>query len=158
MSIVDKDPVCGKFVGAHTIETVYAGIRYAFCSDQCRELFVAHPHLYVGYAGHKAPRQRCMQAVKRRRFRLEQPLSLLEGELLTEDLRGMVGVSDVHVDGMVIEVTYDLLGVTAEQIEARLAEIGLKLGEEWSEHLRLGFVHFMEEAEVSGLEEPPYLI
>lgn len=156
MSIVDKDPVCGKFVGAHTIETVYAGIHYAFCSDQCREQFVAHPHLYVGYPGYKAPRQKGMQVVKRRLFKLEQPLSLQEGALLTEDLHGMMGVHEVHVDGMAVEVTYDLLQATAEQIEARLAEIGLKLGGEWPERLRRSFVHFLEESEVSGLEELPH--
>lgn len=155
MSIIAKDPVCGMLVDAHTIEIVYAGIHYAFCSKQCRERFVANPHLYVGYPGHKAPKQRGIQVVKRRRFRLEHLLSPLESELLTEDLQGMMGVRKVHVDDMMIEVTYDLMEVTAEQIEARLVEIGLRLGEEWPERLRCGFIHFLEESEVSGLEEPP---
>lgn len=158
MSIVDKDPVCGLIVDAHKIETVYAGIHYAFCSDQCRERFEANPHLYIGSPGHKAPRQRGVQVVKRRRFTLEQSLSLQEGELLTEDLCGMMGIREVHADGPMIEVSYDLLEVTAEQIEARLVGIGLKLGEEWPERLRRGFVHFLEESEVSGLEEPPHLV
>lgn len=160
MSIVDKDPVCGMIIKAQEVETVYAGIHYAFCSNQCRERFLANPHLYIGYPGHKAPKQRDMQVVKRRRFRLERPLLSLEGELLIKDLRGMMGIREAHVDCMMteIEVTYDLLKVTAEQIETRLAEIGLKLGEGWPERLRRGFVHFLEESEVSGLEEPPYRI
>lgn len=95
--------------------------------------------------------------VKLRRFILDKPLSLLESELLAHDLRNMMGICEVHVDGMKteIEVAYDLLVVTAEQIEERLAEIGLKLGDEWPERLRRGFVHFLEESEVSGLDEPP---
>jgi len=56
---------------------------------------------------------------------------------------------------MIIEVTYDLMQVIAQQIEAQLFEIGLKLGEEWPERLRRGFIHFLEETEVSGLDEPP---
>lgn len=55
MSIVDKDPVCGMIVEVHKIETVYSGVHYAFCSAQCRERFLANPHLYTGYPGHKAP-------------------------------------------------------------------------------------------------------
>lgn len=155
MSIIDKDPVCGMIVGTPAVETVYAGIHYAFCSNQCRERFVANPHLYVGYPGHKSPRQRGVQAVKIRRLRLEHPLSPHEAELLTADLRGMMGIREMHADDRLIEITYDLMEVTAEQIEARLARIGLKLGQEWPERLRLGFIHFIEESEVLGLEEPP---
>ena len=155
MSVIDKDPVCGMIVGTRTIETVYAGIPYAFCSNQCRERFEANPHLYIGHPGHKAPKQKGVQVVKRRRFKVGQSLTPLEAELLTKDLCGMMGIREVHVDDMVIDVTYDLMGATAEQIEARLARIGLKLGQEWPERLRLGFIHFIEESEVLGLEEPP---
>lgn len=155
-SIVYKDPVCGMIVEAHTIEIKYSDFHFAFCSNQCRERFLANPHLYIGYPGHKAPKQRGVQVVKRRHFRLEQPLTSLECDFLTNDLRNMVGIHEVHVDGTLIEIamTYDLMVMSAEQIEARLAEIGLKLGEEWSERLRRGFVNFLEEFEVLGLEEP----
>lgn len=156
MKSIDKDPVCGMSLSAHRNEIVYAGIRYGFCSDQCRERFEANPHLYIGTPGHKAPGQRDMHAVKRRRFRLEQPLPAQEGELLAEYLRTMMGVREVHVDGKALDVTYDLMQASAEQIETHLAEIGLKLGDAWPERLRRGFIHFMEESEVLGLEEPPH--
>lgn len=156
MSIVDKDPVCGMVVDAHKIEIVYAGIHYAFCSNQCRERFEANPHLYIGHPGHKAPKQRGVQVVKQRRFKVEQSLTPLEAKLLIEDLHGMMGIREVHVDDMVIDVTYDLMEATAEQIEERLAEAGLKLGGDWPERLRRGFVHFLEENEVSSMEELPH--
>jgi len=151
-----KDPVCGMIVGDDAIATDYEGIRYAFCSAQCRERFIATPHLYVGYPGHPSPRQRGVQLVKRRRFRLAQPLSALEAELLADEVRGMMGVCEIHTEGELVEITYDLMAVDAEQIEERLVRVGLRLGQEWPERLRLGFIHFIEESEVLGLEEPPH--
>ncbi|MFA7349258.1 MAG: hypothetical protein WC009_00740 [Methylotenera sp.] len=104
-----------------------------------------------------APKQKGVQVVKRRLIKLEQALTSQESDLLTNGLRSMMGIHEVHVDDMLtgIEITYDLMIVTAEQIEAQLVESGLKLGGEWSEYLRRGFVHFLEEFEVLGLEEPP---
>lgn len=155
-SEIVKDPVCGMIVEDCALETAYEGIRYFFCSAQCRERFLATPHLYVGYPGHLSPRQRGVQVVKRRRFMLANSLSAHEAELLREDLRGLMGVRDIHVDGRLVEITYDLMAVTAGLIEARLLRIGLRLGQEWPERLRLGFIHFIEETEVLGLEEPPH--
>jgi len=68
----------------------------------------------------------------------------------------MMGVREIYAEGEQVEIAYDLLAVDAETIEARLAEIGLRLGQEWPERLRLGFIHFIEESEVLGLEEPPH--
>lgn len=156
MNLMDKDPVCGMSVTESVIDAVYVDIRYVFCSEQCRERFLANPHIYVGGPGHKAPKQRGMQVLKRRRFSLERPLTPLQGELLVDYLSGMVGMREVHAEGGAVEVTYDLLEVTAEQVEKYLVGIGLGLGEEWSERLRRGFIHFLEETEVSGLEEPTH--
>ena len=155
MSIASKDPVCGMFVDAYKIEFVYAEVHYAFCSEQCQERFVANPHLYIGYAGHKAPKLRGIQALKWRRFKLEHALSSLECEQIIKGLRLMMGVRKVHVNNMILEITYDLMEVTAEQIENRLVQVGLNLGEEWPERLRRSFINFVEEFEILGLDEPP---
>ena len=155
MSLASKDPVCGMFVDAHKIEVVYAEVHYAFCSEQCHERFVVNPHLYIGYPGHKAPKLRGIQALKWRRFKLEHALSSLESEQLIEGLQRMMGVRKVHINNMIFEITYDLMEVTAEQIENRLLEIGLNLGGEWPERLRRSFINFVEEFEISGLDEPP---
>ena len=155
MSLTDKDPVCGMLVDSHKIEIVYAEVHYAFCSEQCRERFVENPHLYIGYPGHKAPKFRGIKALKWRRFKLEHSLTSLECEQLIEALRNMMGVRKVHVNKMLFEITYDLMEVTAEQIEKKLVEMGLSLGEEWGERLRRSFTNFIEELEISGLDEPP---
>jgi YHS domain-containing protein len=45
----DADPVCGKMVTtARAKPSVYAGSVYYFCSRECREIFEAAPHFYVG--------------------------------------------------------------------------------------------------------------
>lgn len=49
-------------------------------------------------------------------------------------------------------IVYDLLQATAEQIEEKLAEIGIQLGEGLAERLRRAFVHYEEECEVGNLE------
>ena len=67
----------------------------------------------------------------------------------------MMGVRKVHINNMIFEITYDLMEVTAEQIEKKLVEMGLNLGEEWPERLRRSFINFVEEFEISGLDEPP---
>lgn len=155
MSIVEKDPVCGMVVDSHKIEITYIEVRYVFCSNQCRERFEANPHLYIGHPGHKAPKQKGVQVVKRRLFKLEQSLSQPDAKVLAKEVYDMMGIRQIHIDGMDIEVTYDLIEVTAEQIEDRMVEIGVKLGEEWSQRLRRGFIHLLEETEVSSMEELP---
>lgn len=146
------DPVCGMEVPAHQNETVYLGMHFAFCSRQCLDSFTAHPHLYVGMPGHKAPTQEGKEVLKRRRLHLASALSSDQALLLSDALAAMMGVKKVLAEGDRIELTYDLLQVTAEQIEAKIAEIGIHLGEGWPERLRLAFVHYQEECEVGNLE------
>jgi len=46
---------------------------------------------------------------------------------------------------------------TAEQIEERIGQVGLRLGTEWPARLQRGFVHYLEEVEVGNLEAEQYL-
>lgn len=55
-------------------------------------------------------------------------------------------------EGDRVDITYDLRQATAERIEARLAEIGLGLGQGRAERLRRGFVHYEGECEVGNGE------
>ncbi len=82
MSVIVKDPVCGMVVGEHKVEMTYAGVHYAFCSNQCRDRFESNPHLYIGQPGHKAPKQKGVEILKRRHFKLEQSLSLTDAKVL----------------------------------------------------------------------------
>ncbi len=157
MSATVKDPVCGMEVAPAQFETVYEGLHYAFCSEQCRQRFAANPHLYIGMPGVKAPAQQGVELLKRRRFQLDAPLTARDAATLTEELGAMMGVRAVGIeDDNTVTLTYDLIQATAEQLEAKMAEVGARLGAGWAERLRRGFVHYMEECEVGNLEVRPH--
>lgn len=42
-----RDPICGMDVGPEALSAEYAGILYRFCSEACRELFLAAPEQYI---------------------------------------------------------------------------------------------------------------
>lgn len=157
MSATVKDPVCGMDVAPTQFETIFEGIRYAFCSEQCRQRFVANPHLYIGVPGEKSPKQKSVELFKRRRFQLDAPLAPHDAVILTGELGAMMGVKAIEIqDDGTVTVTYDLLQATADQLEAKMVEVGVKLGKGWAERLRRGFVHYMEECEVGNLEVHPH--
>lgn len=147
-----KDPVCGSQVDPHQYAIVYLGIPYAFCSRQCLERFQAHPHLYVGQPGLKAPRQEGKEILKRRKLRLACALSAGQAVELGEALSAFPGIKQVRAEADTLTIIYDLLLVTTGQIEEKLAEIGVRLGDGWADRLRLAFLHYEEELEASSLE------
>ncbi len=53
-----EDPVCHMEVPTTSHACEYEGIQYAFCSEQCRERFLANPRLYIGLPGHKRSEER----------------------------------------------------------------------------------------------------
>lgn len=93
-----------------------------------------------------------MEVLKRRRLHLAPALSSNQALLLSDALATMTGVKKVFAERDKVEITYDLLQVTAEQIEAKISEICLCLGDGWPERIRLAFVHYQEECEVGNLE------
>lgn len=152
-----KDPVCGMDVAPTQFETIFEGLHYAFCSEQCRQRFVANPHLYIGVPGEKAPRQKGEELLKRRRFQLDLPLAPQHAAILAEEVGAMMGVKAIDIqDDNTVTITYDLIQATAEQLEAKMAEVGARLGADWAQRLRRSFVHYMEDCEVGNLEVRPH--
>lgn len=147
-----KDVVCGMQVNSGDNQVEYLGVLYSFCSEQCKERFQANPHLYVGLPGQKAPKQHGVSLIKRRRLRLAKPLATDESMSVRDTLQSMMGVQGVLAEGDCVVITYDMLQATAEQIEEKLAEIGIQLGKGWAERLRRAFVHYEEETEAGNLE------
>lgn len=150
-----KDPVCGMRVSPEQNAITYQEMPFAFCSEQCRERFLANPHLYIGIVGEQAPKQQGKQVFKRRHLRLEKPLTPATAQRVGEELLAMMGVYSVDVAGDELAITYDLLQVTAEQIEAALQQAGARLGGGMGEKLRRAFIHYREESEVENLEVRP---
>jgi 5,10-methylenetetrahydrofolate reductase len=67
-------------------------------------------------------------------------------------LLSMMGVHEVCIDGNKIEIQYDLVQVTAEQIADQLALTGANLGSGWVDRLKMAFINYKEECEIGGLE------
>ena len=147
-----KDYVCHMQVPSTSFATEYAGGHYAFCSAQCKERFLANPHLYIGFPGHKAPAQEGKEVIKRRRLLLSAPLDAIQAEQVKRALLEMMGMHEVFIEGDKIEIQYDLIQVTAEQIADKLALIGADLGGGWIDRLKLAFINNLEEIEISSLE------
>lgn len=117
-----KDPVCEMWVAPEQNAVNYQGLHFAFCSQQCKERFLANPHLYIGLPGEPAPKKSVQKVVKRRRLRLETPLSDADAPQLIKRLEAMMGVEAVEIEADELTITYDLLQATVEQIEAVLQQ------------------------------------
>lgn len=152
MSEIVKDYVCQMPVPSTSFATEYAGGHYAFCSAQCKERFLANPHLYIGFPGHKAPAQQGKKVIKCRRLLLSTPLDATQAERVKRALLEMMGIHEVCIEGNKIEIQYDLIQVTSEQIADKLALIGASLGGSWIDRLKLAFINSLEEVEISSLE------
>ncbi len=145
-------PVCAMNVADDKISMQYFGIHYNFCSQQCHENFLSQPKLYVGKDAKKAGRQ---EVLKCRKFKLGQSLTILQIKKVGQELGQLMGIKQVDVQSQAIAVTYDLRQCRAEQIETCLAGAGIKLGEGWSDRLRLGWIHYTEENELDSLAAQP---
>lgn len=152
MNEIVKDYVCGMQVPSTSFATEYAGGHYAFCSAQCKERFLANPHLYIGFPGRPAPAQEGKEVIKRHRLLLSAQLDAMQAERVKRALLEMMGIHEVYIEGDKIEIQYDLIKVTAEQIADKLALIGADLGEGWIDRLRLAFINNLEEIEINSLE------
>ena len=147
-----QDNVCGMQVDAGENQLEYLGVSYSFCSKQCQERFQSNPHLYVGLPGQKAPKHEGLEVIKKRRLHLAQSLSFSQASTLIDALQAMMGIQSVSVEGDRVVIVYDLLQATAEQLEVKLTEIGVQLGEGLADRLLRAFVHYEEECEVGNLE------
>lgn len=150
-----KDVVCGMLVDRASFGTQYQGSHFVFCSAQCRERFLANPHLYVGLPGRRAPKQSGETVLKRRRFELDMALDADQAETVRARVGALMGIEAVEVRSREVVVTYDLLQATAAQIEAAFADAGARLGGGWAERLRRSFVHYTEECEIGHLQVGP---
>ena len=64
----------------------------------------------------------------------------------------MMGILEICIEGNKLEIKYDLIQVTAEQIADKLALIGANLGGGWIDRLKLAFINHLEEIEINSLE------
>ena len=152
MTDLVQDPVCHMQVPATSFATEHSGIKYAFCSAQCQARFLANPHLYIGFPGRKAPAQEGLKLVKCRRICFAYPLDAAQEKRVRDALTGLMGVQEVRIESGRMDIQYDLMQVTEEQIESELTSVGATLGQGWAYRLKHAFIHFEEEFEIGNLE------
>lgn len=148
----DTDPVCGDPVTHSNHVYEHLGVRFVFCSIDCLERFQLHPGLYVGCPGEKAPRQAGQEVIKNRRLKLAFPLMERKAEQVERCLRKLKGVKAVKACDDCVEVSYDLLLISAEEIEEYIISCGEDLGHRLRDRLERVFVHVEEQTEISSLE------
>lgn len=150
------DYVCEMKVQTDEISLDYQGVHYAFCSEQCRERFQINPHLYIGYPGNKAPKQKGDVILKSRKLKLDEPLSADIVKKVLDNIQAMMGINHIEIEGDTIYISYDLLQATEAQIEEKIVSSGVSLGNDLAERLRRAFVNFMEETHIDSLEVRPH--
>ena len=149
------DIVCNMEVSPDDISLDYQGSHYVFCSDQCLERFKLNPHLYIGYPGSEAPKHAGVEVLKKRTLRIAEPLPQEVVDQFIEYIESMMGIHSIEIKVTHITIVYDLLQVTETQIEAKITDAGIELGDDLMEKIRRAFVHYMEETEVASLEARP---
>ena len=152
--LTDTCPVCGMRASEEVSSVEFHKMYFHFCSEQCREMFIAYPTLYRIKAAGKDRNE----ILKRRTMRIAEPLGEAGTELLVPYLEALMGVKEVMIEDDKVHIAYDLLQVTEMQIEKVLVEVGLQLGGDWLERLRRGWVHDCEENELDNLVAPPALL
>lgn len=69
-----------------------------------------------------------------------------------ERIQAMMGIISIEAETDRIDIVYDLLQVTAAQIEDEIRKAGVALGKGWSDRLQRAFVDFLEETEIESVE------
>lgn len=152
MKDLTEDPVCHMKVSKSSFSTEYSGMTFAFCSGQCRDRFLENPHLYIGFPGQKAPAQQGVEILKYRKIKLACSLDTVQLQQIRDALTSMMGIKNVNHDGKSLEITYDLMQVTEQQVEDTLSKFGAELGTDWLSRLKRAFIHFEERSEIGSLE------
>jgi len=141
--------VCGMASETEVPTLEYHKMYLHFCSMQCRETFITHPNLYSA-----ASNKQRKVILKQRTMNLDSALDEKSAKVLISQLTEMMGVEKAVIDGDKIIINYDLLQVTRQQIENKLAELGIKFGGKWLERLRRAWLHDSEENELDNLAAP----
>jgi len=143
-------PVCAMRVVYDDPTLEYQKMSFHFCSEQCRETFMAHPQLYSGRRAREIG-----EVVKRRRIRLSAPVEREVEQRIVNSLEGLMGAKEIQMDGRSLLVRYDLLQLTLEQLESALLDAGVELDNGWWQRLWRAWIRDAESNELNNLAARP---
>lgn len=150
-----RDVVCDMWVSPASCPLEFLGMHFAFCSDECRDRFLENPGLFIGRPGEPAAKQSGEVWRKSRRIHLGKPLDQRQAEQVVARLSALMSVTATWPGADVLEVNYDLMQITARQIEGALKAAGADLGGGWGDRLKRSCVHLLEETESASQEVEP---
>lgn len=142
-----RDVVCDMWVSPASHPLHFRGMHFAFCSRECRERFLENPGLFIGRPGEPAAKQSGEVWRKSRRIHLGRPLDQGQADQVVNRLNALMSVTATWPGEDVLEVDYDLMQITALQIERALEAAGADLGGGWGDRLKRSFIHLLEETE-----------
>ena len=145
-------PVCNMVTDLDCMSTEYRSEKFFFCSAQCLERFTATPGVYIGERGIPSAKQRGDRCIKLRTLKLDETVPPEVAKKIINDLHAMMGVIEVDVDGDKINIIYDLIEVTTQQIETVLEKTGNDASKKYGEVLKRAFIHYTEETILDNLE------
>jgi len=147
-------PVCHMMIDGGSYAVNFQGRPYAFCSVQCRQRFDANPHLYIGRPGKPSPAQQGHEIIRKRKLKLRDAYTDEQRFVIESELNALMGIIEVSFEKTYLVITYDLLQVTTEQIEAAIEKTGNQLSADMGTRLKQAFIHYVEETELDNLEQP----
>jgi YHS domain-containing protein len=147
-----RDPVCGMMVAEGSYPLNHLHIKYAFCSEHCRERFKKWPHLFVGDPAHGLSEKQTGKVVRKaHKIKLVNAVDPEKLPELRQSIESLMGVEAADISGDQVVVVYDLVQVSLSDIENTIiAGIG-DLREGITDKIRRTFIHYSEECELDNL-------
>lgn len=131
------------------------GMTFWLCSEQCRERFTQRSSLYIGDPKHgKSAKQHGIKVEKKRTINLVLPNNHESASLLIQYLNSLMGVIEAKINQGQLEIEYDLVQVSLEEIEAFIKSTGIDIEQSWMDKVHDAFIHFNEEGQLDNLGHP----
>ncbi|MDX1751252.1 hypothetical protein [Methylophaga sp.] len=150
-----KCPVCNMSVPNDSFSFTLRGLVFWFCSQQCQDRFNQRPSLYVGDPKHgKSSMQQGIKVIKKHTIELELADDYQFKSLLIEALSSLMGVLNVKINRNKLEIEYDLMQVSLQEIQEFILSTGLNLDQSWLNKIHSAYVNLNEHGELDNLGHP----
>jgi len=140
--------VCDMDSHSSDIHEQHLGITYYFCSEQCKTNFLAHPQLYLGL---QSPKEKGQHVIKKRSFSFQHGTLEKQDKQLEQIVSQLMGVQSISCDDKKMLVHYNLLEITAQQIETAVVQAGFVLNTAWMAKWKRAWIHYTESNELDQL-------
>lgn len=148
-------PVCEMSVADNKLSVNFRGIDLWFCSQQCQDRFNQRPSLYIGDPKHgKSVKQHGVRVNKQRLIKLELPDNEGFKIKLINGLNSLMGVTQAKINQKVLEIEYDLVQISLDEIEHYILASGVDMEQSWLDKVHDTLLHLSEEGELGNLGHP----